>query len=254
VDQLKEYLVIPIILVTVIVIGLIHEYRQGSGRDSQTEESIPDFKAYIDVKKKKHAFFEYMLPLIRQSNKRVMVEREILLSMSSAKKLSQSDQLILTSYIHKYKLPKNTTPDFEAIDALLNRIDRVPASLILAQSANESAWGTSRFAKKGKNFFGIWCFTKGCGITPLSRDEGLAHEVAKFNRVQDGVDYYIRMLNSHSAYKELRAIRAKQRETKQSLSGAKLADGLIRYSERGEAYIQEIKAMIRINQLENYNI
>ncbi|MBL4682260.1 MAG: glucosaminidase domain-containing protein [Pseudomonadales bacterium] len=156
---MKEYLVIPIILVTVIVIGLIHEYRQGSGRDSQTEESIPDFKAYIDVKKKKHAFFEYMLPLIRQSNKRVMVEREILLSMSSAKKLSQSDQLILTSYIHKYKLPKNTTPDFEAIDALLNRIDRVPASLILAQSANESAWGTSRFAKKGKNFFGIWCFT-----------------------------------------------------------------------------------------------
>jgi Bax protein len=40
------------------------------------------------------------------------------------------------------------------------------------------------------------------------------------------------------------------REAEGRLSGIRLADGLAGYSERGTAYVAEIKAMIRQNGLE----
>ena len=42
------------------------------------------------------------------------------------------------------------------------------------QAANESAWGTSRFARIGLNFFGQWCYSKGCGMVPKRRNTGAA--------------------------------------------------------------------------------
>jgi len=181
------------------------------------------------------------------------IEHNLSEQRSSEQHLSDLHRLAKKYKVKEIDGTKQTLLSAESKDKLLKRIDAVPVSLILAQSANESAWGTSRFARQANNFFGIWCFSKGCGITPLQRDEGLVHEVAKFDTVQDGVNYYIRMINTHSAYRTLRQIRATQREKGEVLSGTKLADGLIKYSERGEAYVQEIKAMIRTNKLAQYN-
>ena len=55
-------------------------------------------------------------------------------------------------------------------------------------------------------------------------------------------------LNRHYAYTQLRAIRNELRSNQQSLSGAAMAGGLVGYSERGEAYIEELREMIRFNQ------
>lgn len=33
---------------------------------------LPDFSSYTDVKAKKQAFFDYLLPLVREANARVM--------------------------------------------------------------------------------------------------------------------------------------------------------------------------------------
>ena len=42
----------------------------------------------------------------------------------------------------------------------LEKIDVIPVSLVLAQSAVESAWGSSRFAREGNNIFGEWTWGK----------------------------------------------------------------------------------------------
>jgi Bax protein len=57
-------------------------------------------------------------------------------------------------------------------------------------------------------------------------------------------------LNSHPAYESLRSIRAKALAQSGRVSGTELAAGLIRYSERGQAYVDELQAMIRVNGLE----
>ena len=135
---------------------------------------------------------------------------------------------------------------------MLIRADIVPASLVLAQAAKESGWGTSRFAREGNNFFGIWCFNSGCGMTPARRDNNRTHEVATFDSVEEGVRYYIRTINSHFAYTDLRSMRANARQQGTQAYGDKLATGLVSYSERGMVYVNEIRSMIEYNQLKRF--
>lgn len=125
---------------------------------------------------------------------------------------------------------------------------------MLAQAAKESGWGTSRFAREGNNYFGIWCFFKGCGVTPLRRDAGRSHEVAIFDSVEQGLRYYIRAINTHVAYDGMRDLRAEKRRNNKALAGVTLASRLERYSERGMAYVREVQSMIRYNGLQRFTI
>jgi Bax protein len=59
---------------------------------------------------------------------------------------------------------------------------------------------------------------------------------------------YMRNLNSHPAYRDLRAIRLKLSESQKEVTGHALAEGLMKYSERGEEYIKELRQMIRVNK------
>ena len=61
---------------------------------------------------------------------------------------------------------------------------------------------------------------------------------------------YLHNLNTHERYQSMRDIRAVLRNTSSVISGVDLADGLLAYSERGEAYVSEVKDMIRSNDLE----
>jgi len=133
-------------------------------------------------------------------------------------------------------------------ELLLARVDVIPPKLALIQAAKESGWGTSRFARSANNLFGEWCFSEGCGVVPASRSEGRRHEVESFDSVQDAIASYVRNLNSHPSYAPLRERRAALRAAGEAPTALALADGLGRYSERGEAYVQEVKSMIRHNE------
>jgi len=220
------------------------------------KEDVPDFKAFTDVKEKKAAFFNFMYPAVIAENDRVKEEREFLESLVmkldndtdvSSKELERATEL---STLYKETLTDSgITADW--VNAMLVKVDYIPAPLVLSQGANESAWGTSRFALEANNYFGQWCYTKGCGVVPSKRNEGAAHEVAKFDSSQDAVHAYFMNVNRNNAYAELRIIRAKLHRSPEALTPEQeanaLANGLIRYSERGEAYVEEIQAMIRHN-------
>ena len=217
---------------------------------------IPDFTSYTNVQHKKLDFFRFMLPHIRAENSKILEKREFLLHLlpkiENDQALDQSDLEIVAALCHLYKLPVPRVLNTSTLQALLNRVDLLPASMVLAQSANESGWGTSRFARKANNVFGIWCFTAGCGLPPLNRDAGLTHEVAKYESVPDGVRAYMLMLNTHKAYEPLRKIRASQRTQNHPLTGEALAEGLKAYSERGDSYVRDIQQLIRVNNLHTF--
>ena len=224
-------------------------------RKGEGVTQLPDFAAISDVGEKKLAFYSYMLPLIREANAEVALEREILLSMRSrvlaGASLDSSDIDRLEALERRYRVQPNSFAP-RRIGDLLSRVDVVPESLVLAQAAKESGWGTSRFAREGNNLFGIWCFTEGCGITPKARAAHLAHEVQRFDAVLDGLRYYLRMINTHKAYQSLRDIRADARRANTTPAGDLLAVGLEHYSERGLAYVREIQSIIRYNRLNRF--
>ena len=138
---------------------------------------------------------------------------------------------------------------YELTKELIRRVDVIPTSLVLAQAANESAWGTSRFAREGNNIFGQWCFDEGCGLVPNRRGEDASHEVRAFASVEAAVRAYFRNLNTHPSYEDLRTLRASMRMQGLPLNSMVLARGLTRYSERGMDYVLELQDMIRINEL-----
>ena len=219
--------------------------------DATTSKKIPNFKKYEDITDKKRAFFAYLLPEINRQNDITLIKRKAVISM--AQQLEQQATLspfsvkLLKRLRRDYKVDKALS-DQESMAVLLKRVDMIPAELVLIQAANESGWGTSRFARQGYNFFGLWCFKKGCGFVPKRRDEGTVHEVAKFKDLSHAVKTYIRNLNRHYAYKELRDIRADLRAQDKPITANALVHGLQSYSERGQDYIDELLSMMRVNK------
>lgn len=205
------------------------------------EEDVPDFASIRSVRDRKSQFFDFIAQYVDQRNLEILELR---------KQVQQRalDEEQLRAMAKKYRV-KWTTPE-EVRAKLLMKVDAVPSSLVLAQAALESAWGTSRFAARGNNFFGQWCHTPGCGIVPDRRLMGKNHEVQVFETPFDSVAAYMRNLNSHPAYKGFREKRAELRAQRQALSGCYVARGLTRYSEMGNTYVESVKLLIRSNQLE----
>jgi Bax protein len=163
--------------------------------------------------------------------------------------LSEADRIFLDDMRRRYRIAEELD-DAGALPLLRKRMDTLPESLVLAQAAIESGWGRSRFAREANNLFGQWCFEAGCGLVPQRRLAGASHEVASFETVDAAIASYFRNLNSHPVYAPVRDIRARARAADTDLSGLDLAAGLSRYSERGEAYIEEVRQVIRVNALE----
>jgi len=201
----------------------------------------PSFDQIKDIKTRKEAFFAYLLPEIKRQNSKIIELRNDI-------KSGQLDASTLSTLKKYYRL--NT----QATNAeLLDTVDIVPASLILAQAAYESSWGRSRFAKYYHNFFGLWCFKKGCGVVPLERNKDSTHEIVKFSSLSKGIEYYLLSINRNSAYDILRKIRKHKRDTQQPITGMGLAEGLENYAEIGYDYVETVQSIIRHNKLEQYD-
>ncbi len=218
---------------------------------------LPDFEAVEDTGTRKEAFFAFLHAYIEEENERVRETRSRLLPLAeivrAGEPLSQVERAELDEIIAEYRLDPADMTDRAVVRELLRRVDIVPMSLVMAQAANESAWGTSRFAREGNNIFGQWCFNEGCGLVPERRRSDASHEVRSFGSVQGSVRAYLRNLNTHQSYAEMREMRADMRAQGRPLDSMILARGLTRYSERGMAYVHELQDIIRVNRLHAFD-
>ncbi len=212
---------------------------------------LPNFADIMDVSTKKQQFFDFIRPAIVKQNQQILAIRaeleyyleQITLDIG----LTDEEGLVLQAIVKQYRVSKGAS-SLQQINELLARVDIIPASLVLVQAANESAWGTSRFSRIGLNFFGIWCYKPKCGMVPNGRDFGAKHEVAAFSSVDAAVSAYYKNINTHNAYYIFRTIRAELRSHNQPLSPNILATGLLPYSERGADYVVDITDMLRHNR------
>jgi Bax protein len=220
--------------------------------DSSTKP-VPNFAGFSNVIEKKRAFFAYLQPEIQRQNEIILKEREMVLALQKVmlqqQNFNQHQQEVFNNLIKKYQFTGDKILSLEqTFKMLIRRVDTIPVALVLVQAANESGWGASRFAQEGYNFFGLWCFKKGCGFVPKQRNDNAVHEVAKFRDLSHAVMTYTRNLNRHYAYKDLRMIRQNLRQADKPVSAKALAAGLSSYSERGQAYIDELLSMLRVNR------
>ena len=216
---------------------------------------VPDFSQYKAGDERKQVFFDYFLPLIKKRNAEILETREKVSAWSGDREnIGWWSRFQINNIAETYRLDDFDIDSDEDWDTLLSRVDVIPASLAVAQAAKESGWGTSRFGREGHNYYGQWCDTPGCGLVPGKRNKDVAHEVAVFDSPEDSVDSYLRNINSHKAYRKLRVTRASLRAADKPITGIELAGGLGSYSQRGDDYIDEVRSIIRRNDLLQHDI
>ncbi len=219
--------------------------------------NLPSDIVKQDGQFRKNVFIRSLLPHIIFQNSLINSERETILEYLF--KLKNSDVIpaslreAVMPLFDKYRVKvtlSNDLPGEDAVMRLLEKVDVIPVSLALAQAANESGWGTSRFAMEGNNLFGHWKLQGSGGMIPEGRPEGETYTLAIFPHISNAVERYFYNLNTHRAYREFRNMRMKMRQRGVSLDAVLLATTLNLYSERGYDYVLSLVDIIRQNKLE----
>ena len=132
--------------------------------------------------------------------------------------------------------------------------NRVPYEMIIGQAALESGWGTSRFAVKGNNLFGIRTWDKNVpNLLPTGIEKWPGWGVRVFASKCDSVKEYVRLLNTHPAYKEFRTARQVMLDNNKQLDSIVLIKTLDAFSTTADYDKRVIRMIKRIRQLEESN-
>ena len=216
---------------------------------------IPKNISQYETKKKKSVFIAILLPISLKGNEMVLEERRQMKIAFSTNNIYQIER-----FSKKYKIKNFKKINFSTLNRselrtikleLLNKINSIPISLILAQSIIESGWGASRFAQEGNALFGQWTWKNDDGIKPKGNLDA-NFSVKSFDSLLDSVNSYILNLNTHPAYKGLRNFRMSQYNNGKNITGNDMANFLDKYAEIGLEYVTKVKKMIKKNQLIKY--
>ena len=248
--------------VAIAMVGIIVTFQNLDNDLRQTEVKgaelppitvFPDFASIQDLSLKKLQFFDYLEDHVVAESQSIIQTRHELKSYvgiaNSGVGFSELERSWVLNLAQDYRIETEKRSEREIVNELMLRVDVLPVSLALAQAANESAWGTSRFALQGNNIFGQWCYDPGCGIIPARRRAGANHEVRSFESIGSAVQAYLLNINTHASYSYLRDLRSRMRDRNLPFDPMSLAIGLGRYSERGDNYVNEVQTIILQNDL-----
>ena len=212
---------------------------------------LPDRLSQVDrARERKRLFIKTLLPAVLQANAAIRAERQFVQTLIALEippdRLPAEMRAELERLADKYQVAPGN------LARLKRRADIVPPALVLAQAAIETGWGTSRFAQQGNAIFGQHTRDPDDpGMVPQGLEDP-SFRVRAFETVTGAVDAYLRNLNTHPAYADLRARRAAARARGEHPDGLDLAAGLVDYSARGQDYVEDIRLTIRANDLQAF--
>jgi Bax protein len=205
-----------------------------------------DIKSLGNTNQKRELFIKILLPLILDENAKITKDRKKLFKILGKNFNTAGERVWLRRRFKEYKI------EDKDLSKLKIRMDIVPVSLALAQAANESGWGTSRFALEGNALFGQWTWSKK-GISPENKDPNKTHKVLQFQILKASVRAYKNNLNTHNAYKDFRTARAEMRQENKEINGLKLTKHLKNYAAIGEKYVEILANIIVKNSLTDFD-
>lgn len=205
--------------------------------------NVVDLK-YLPLEEKKQKFFEMLLPSvmvaafgINETKKKLQI---IAQRLENGEAISRDDSLFLEKQLDDWKA--------RDVDNLLNvKMVTRPNSIMLAQAALETGWGSSRFFVHANNTFGVWSFNSNeSRIQARATRSGKPVYVRKYDNLsQSIIDYY--KVIARGPYAEYREQRV------ESDDPYEMVDYLFRYSEIGQEYTQRLKTVMRKSNLEKYD-
>lgn len=209
---------------------------------------LPTGLSTLPVHQKKVLFLKTLLPIILAADQRITRERHFLLGFFARYRkrpgIVKSKSFTVARELEADYRVTGSLAQPAVQERLLSRVDVVPAVLALAQAAKESGWGTSRFALRGNDLFGMWTSDPFAGMAPRALRKDPTHYVRVFANLRSSVRHYLRAINTRRAFAAFRAIRARMRRADHPLNPVRLAQGLDLYSQQGEDYVLSIQQML----------
>jgi Bax protein len=228
---------------------------------NDTKKSNPLQVASLNWKnnftKQKIKFIETLLPLISYQNQKIIVERarlfEIYDYLDLQKTLPKDDIVLLENMAKKYLINSKNKHKIDLVKELLQSVDIIPNSIVLAQAANESGWGSSRFAKEHNALFGQYTYDEKNGVVPLNRDEGEHYLIRYFSSIDKSIESYFKNINTHYAYEKFRQIRSEMNKNNLGLNVKLLTQHLDAYA-KDEFYVETINSIIETNNFIQFDL
>ena len=214
--------------------------------------SLPDDFLLIEpTRLKKNLFIKTILPIVFLENERVLAERKKILEWWTETEGEFVSREFWPDWLER--LGNEYNYEGENIGDLLMRVDIIPISMAISQAVVESGWGTSRYSREANAIFGQYTFDESSGILPEKREENKKHFIKKFLSISESVSSYIKNLNTHFAYEELRKKRRELRMDGKTLTGEELINYLSKYSERGKDYLADLQSLLLENDFARFD-
>ena len=194
----------------------------------------------LAIDEKKERFISLLLPAIlvaqeRQNQKLAKLDRVL------AKKYpTGADELWIGKLKERYRASD--------IETLRKRLHTHPPSIVLAQAAIESGWGSSRFFLEAHNIFGVWSFNSNePRIQAVGSRGGRPIYLRRYDSLAHSIDDYFRTLATSRSFGEFRYERLSTHDP------LHLITFLGYYSEQREEYIRKLESVISFNDLAQYD-
>ena len=198
--------------------------------------SVQNIPKNMSVKEKKERFYALLVPAVKdvydERMKLYLHIKEDLTEHRNGEKIKALKK--------KYRVKTDR--------ALLMALKPHPMSITLAQAAIESAWGTSRFFREANNIFGVHSVNPNeKSIDARVKIGSRTVKVRKYKDLDAAIRDYYFMIATVSKYQAFREMNYENRPVLEMVSG------LEEYSERGQAYVKELRNIIRYNKLTKYD-
>jgi len=211
-------------------------------------QSVPkDFnkEKYDDVRPA--LFFEMMTPIILKANEALASEREQVLSLR--KEFDENGDLTpesmeeLNKWITRYDVKPSDDID-TLFNILIPRVDGVTPTLLLTMAAEDSGFGTSRYAREYNAVFNQRDWNGNGAIPDEKQKEGPQYRIKIFPSLYEAVVSQIHYLNTNGYFENYRMARAKYRRSHNLMRGYSVAHLLINFPYRPMKYPDIIKHLI----------
>ena len=228
-------------------------------------------KLALKVKKEKEEKKEKELKLKELQEKKRLLKKKQAKQPSVSEKKKKFFALVVPAIEHiheeqeeQYERVKKSIDEGIATDEILTLKQRYrvssnkslllalkphPQSIVIAQAAIESAWGTSRFFREANNIFGMWSKNPNEPriAAGVKRNGKKTIWLRKFATLDESIEQYYQTIGRVKHYKEFRKLRY---ETNDPFLLVKKLD---KYSELGDEYTRIIASVIRHNDLTKYD-
>ena len=194
------------------------------------------YKAPRSTPESKRQFLKKTIAAITKVKNRLDAQFDMVYKLSLKESLTPQERETLEKLKKRYHV--------KGIPCLLKRLHTHPVSIVIAQAALETGWGSSRFYREANNIFGVWSFNKNEPrmAAGVKRDGKKTIYVKKYKNLEASIEGYYRMMAMGRAYKTFRDVRL------HTDNPFEIIPFLDHYSELRHEYVKRLYYVIKSNK------